>query len=104
MSGTELPELPELPVTFRPGPTRAVLLTAGVALFVVVGLIGLLLDGLGPGERISFVFTAALLSRRAVPAGPAEDRRRRGGRHRRQHRESAPSGLGGDPSGEPPLG
>ncbi|MGA5706633.1 PH domain-containing protein [Streptomyces cellulosae] len=62
MSGTELPELPELPVTFRPGRTRAVLLTAGVALFVVVGLIGLLLDGLGPGERISFVFTAALLA------------------------------------------
>ncbi|WP_228985433.1 PH domain-containing protein, partial [Streptomyces sp. DH12] len=59
MSGTQLPELP---VTFRPGRTRAVLLTAGVALFVVVSLIGLLLDGLGPGERISFVFTAALLA------------------------------------------
>ena len=59
MSGTQLPELP---VTFRPGRTRAVLLTAGVALFFVVSLIGLLLDGLGPGERISFVFTAALLA------------------------------------------
>ncbi|MGA5126365.1 PH domain-containing protein [Streptomyces pseudogriseolus] len=59
MSGTELPALP---VTFRPGRTRAVLLTAGVALFVVVSLIGLLLNGLGPGERISFVFTAALLA------------------------------------------
>ncbi|MFE1264348.1 PH domain-containing protein [Streptomyces albogriseolus] len=59
MSGTQLPELP---VTFRPGRTRAVLLTAGVALFVVVSLIGLLLGGLGPGERISFVFTAALLA------------------------------------------
>ncbi|MGA5417806.1 PH domain-containing protein [Streptomyces pseudogriseolus] len=59
MSGTELPTLP---VTFRPGRTRAVLLTAGVALFVVVSLIGLLLNGLGPGERISFVFTAALLA------------------------------------------
>ncbi|MFD5373651.1 PH domain-containing protein [Streptomyces griseoincarnatus] len=54
--------LPELPVTFRPGVTRAVLLTAGVALFVVVSVIGLLLPGLGPGERISFVFTAALLA------------------------------------------
>ncbi|MBT3163383.1 PH domain-containing protein [Streptomyces sp. Vc74B-19] len=54
--------LPELPVTFRPGVTRAVLLTAGVALFVVVSLIGLLLSGLGPGERTSFVFTAALLA------------------------------------------
>ncbi|MGQ5227447.1 PH domain-containing protein [Streptomyces sp. MN3] len=54
--------MPELPVTFRPGVTRAVLLTAGVALFVVVSLIGLLLSGLGPGERISFVFTAALLA------------------------------------------
>ncbi|WP_395759603.1 PH domain-containing protein [Streptomyces althioticus] len=59
MSGTELPALP---VTFRPGRTRAVLLTAGVALFVVVSLIGLLLNGLGPGERISFVLTAALLA------------------------------------------
>ncbi|MDN3267525.1 PH domain-containing protein [Streptomyces sp. MA15] len=59
MSGTELPELP---VTFRPGRTRAVLLSAGVALFVVVSLIGLLLSGLGPGERVSFVFTAALLA------------------------------------------
>ncbi|MEU0289885.1 MULTISPECIES: PH domain-containing protein [Streptomyces] len=54
--------MPELPVTFRPGVTRAVLLTAGAALFVVVSLIGLLLSGLGPGERISFVFTAALLA------------------------------------------
>ncbi|MEU1082838.1 PH domain-containing protein [Streptomyces sp. NPDC005908] len=54
--------MPELPVTFRPGVTRAVLLTAGVALLVVVSLIGLLLSGLGPGERISFVFTAALLA------------------------------------------
>ncbi|MGQ4725686.1 PH domain-containing protein [Streptomyces tunisiensis] len=54
--------LPELPVIFRPGVTRAVLLTAGVALFVLVSVIGLLLPGLGPGERISFVFTAALLA------------------------------------------
>ncbi|MER7488068.1 PH domain-containing protein [Streptomyces sp. NPDC126497] len=53
---------PALPVTFRPGRTRAVLLASGTALFVVVALIGLLLDRLGPGERLSFVFTAALLA------------------------------------------
>ncbi|MFF8033177.1 MULTISPECIES: PH domain-containing protein [unclassified Streptomyces] len=53
---------PALPVTFRPGRTRAVLVTTGVALFVVVTLIGVLLEQLGPGERLSFVFTAALLA------------------------------------------
>ncbi|MFF9205278.1 PH domain-containing protein [Streptomyces sp. NPDC014986] len=53
---------PALPVTFRPGRTRAVLVTTGVALFVVVTLIGVLLERLGPGERLSFVFTAALLA------------------------------------------
>lgn len=52
----------QLPVTFRPGRTRAVLLTAGAALFVVITLIALLLEQLSPGERISFVFTAALLA------------------------------------------
>jgi hypothetical protein len=55
-------EPPTLPVTFRPGRTRAVLLTAGVAIFVVITAIALLLERLGPGERISFVFTGALLS------------------------------------------
>ncbi|MGW9397240.1 PH domain-containing protein [Streptomyces sp. NPDC055642] len=54
--------LPALPVTFRPARTRAVLLTAGTALFAVITLIALLLEQLGPGERISFVFTAALLA------------------------------------------
>ncbi|WP_431985952.1 PH domain-containing protein [Streptomyces griseoflavus] len=54
--------LPALPVTFRPARTRAVLHAAGIALFVAVSLIGLLLKQLGPGERISFVFTAALLA------------------------------------------
>lgn len=54
-------DLPTLPVTFRPGRTRAVLLTAGVAIFVVITVVGLLLTHLSPGERLSFVFTAALL-------------------------------------------
>jgi hypothetical protein len=62
MSDATAGRRPELPVTFRPGRTRAVLLTAGTALFVVITLIALLLDQLGPGERISFVFTAALLA------------------------------------------
>ncbi|NNN34074.1 PH domain-containing protein [Streptomyces sp. S3(2020)] len=55
-------ETPTLPVTFRPGRTRAVLLTAAVALFVVITVIALLLEKLGPGERLSFIFTAALLA------------------------------------------
>ncbi len=53
--------LPTLPVTFRPGRTRAVLLTAGVAIFVVITTVALLLERLSPGERLSFVFTAALM-------------------------------------------
>jgi len=55
-------EQPTLPVTFRPGRTRAVLITAGVAIFVTITVIALLLEQLGPGERLSFVFTAALLA------------------------------------------
>ncbi|GHB78955.1 membrane protein [Streptomyces cirratus] len=55
------PEPPALPVTFRPTRTRAVLLGAGLAIFVTITAIALLLD-LHPGERISFVFTALLLS------------------------------------------
>ncbi|AWW40638.1 membrane protein [Streptomyces sp. AS58] len=54
--------LPELPVTFRPVRTRAVLLTAAAAIFVAVSAVALLLDKLGPGERLSFVLTAVLLS------------------------------------------
>ncbi|MFJ5778014.1 PH domain-containing protein [Streptomyces sp. NPDC093094] len=54
--------VPALPVTFRPARTRAVLLTAAAAIFVVVSAIALLLDRLGPGERLSFVVTAAMLS------------------------------------------
>ena len=55
-------ELPTLPVTFRPSRTRAVLLAAGVAIFVTITVIALLLEQLGPGERLSFIFTAALLA------------------------------------------
>ncbi|MFB7591805.1 PH domain-containing protein [Streptomyces sp. NPDC056169] len=53
--------LPDLPVTFRPGRTRAVLLTVGTVMFVVITAVALMLERLGPGERASFVFTAALL-------------------------------------------
>jgi hypothetical protein len=54
-------DVPALPVTFRPGRTRAVLLTAGVAIFATITAIALLLEKLGPGERLSFIFTAALI-------------------------------------------
>ncbi|WP_320778228.1 PH domain-containing protein [Streptomyces sp. CRN 30] len=54
-------DLPALPVTFRPGRTRVVLLAAGVVLFAVITAVALLLEHLGPGERLSFVLTAALL-------------------------------------------
>jgi hypothetical protein len=54
-------DLPTLPVTFRPGRTRAVLLTAGVVIFVVITTVALLLEQLSAGERLSFVFTAAVL-------------------------------------------
>ncbi len=56
------PALPALPVTFRPGRTRAVLVSAGVAIFVAITTIALLLENLSPGERLSFVFTGALLT------------------------------------------
>ncbi|MFF5568921.1 PH domain-containing protein [Streptomyces sp. NPDC012623] len=51
-----------LPVTFRPTRTRAVLLTAGAAMFVAISAVGLLLDDLHPGERLSFILTALLFS------------------------------------------
>ncbi|WP_333737861.1 PH domain-containing protein [Streptomyces sp. IBSBF 2806] len=54
-------ELPTLPVTFRPGRTRAVLLTAGVAIFVVISAVAMLLEQLGPGERLTFILTGALI-------------------------------------------
>jgi hypothetical protein len=52
--------LPALPVTFRPTRTRAVLLTTGVAVVVVLTAVALLLEGLNPGEKLSFVFTGLL--------------------------------------------
>lgn len=51
---------PALPVTFRPTRTRVVLLGVGSAAFAVITTIALVLDTLSPGERMSFVFTAAL--------------------------------------------
>ncbi|MFF8833068.1 PH domain-containing protein [Streptomyces sp. NPDC015131] len=54
------PHLPVLPVTFRPTRTRAVLLTVGAVMFVTITAVALMLETLGPGERASFVFTAAL--------------------------------------------
>ncbi|MEU2716448.1 PH domain-containing protein [Streptomyces sp. NPDC007205] len=54
-------DLPSLPVTFRPGHTRAVLLTAGVAIFLTISGVSLLLEQLGPGERATFVVTGALI-------------------------------------------
>lgn len=53
--------LPTLPVTFRPGRTRVVLLTAGVVILLVVSAVAMLLEQLGPGERLSFVLTGALI-------------------------------------------
>ncbi|MER7788614.1 PH domain-containing protein [Streptomyces sp. NPDC097640] len=67
--------LPALPVTFRPTRTRAVLLTTGTVLVVLLTAIALVLEGLNPGERLSFIFTGllffgvlALLSRPKVVA------------------------------------
>ncbi|WP_327313766.1 PH domain-containing protein [Streptomyces sp. NBC_01235] len=54
-------DLPTLPVTFRPGRTRAVLLTAGVVILLVISAVAMLLEQLGPGERLSFVLTGALI-------------------------------------------
>ncbi|MFD7787603.1 PH domain-containing protein [Streptomyces nojiriensis] len=56
------PATPTLPVTFRPTRTRVVLLGVGLAMFATITAIALLLENLSPGERISFVFTAVLLS------------------------------------------
>ncbi|MFJ2605239.1 PH domain-containing protein [Streptomyces sp. NPDC091279] len=54
-------DLPTLPVTFRPGRTRAVLLVAGLMIFAVITAVALLLEQLGPGERLTFILTGALL-------------------------------------------
>ncbi|MGW0997389.1 PH domain-containing protein [Streptomyces sp. NPDC002520] len=57
---SELPDRPALPVTFRPGHTRVILLTAGAAIFLVLSGIAVLLD-LGPGEGFGFFLTGALI-------------------------------------------
>ncbi|MDW4899529.1 PH domain-containing protein [Streptomyces californicus] len=54
------PELPTLPVTFRPTLTRVVLLSVGLAMFLVITVVALTLERLNLGERASFVFVAAL--------------------------------------------
>jgi hypothetical protein len=56
-----MPDLPTLPVTFRPTRTRAVLLTAGAAIFVVISTVAMLLEQLSPGDRLTFIFTGALV-------------------------------------------
>ncbi|MDX3538879.1 PH domain-containing protein [Streptomyces sp. MB09-01] len=56
------PEPPALPVTFRPTRTRVVLLGVGLAMFATITSIAVMLERLQPGERISFVFVAVLLS------------------------------------------
>lgn len=50
---------PALPVTFRPTRTRVVLISVGTVLFAVITVVSLMLE-IGPGERASFIFTAAL--------------------------------------------
>ncbi|WP_101256058.1 PH domain-containing protein [Streptomyces barkulensis] len=66
---------PELPVTFRPSRTRVVLLSVGVAILATLTTVAMMLEGLGAGERASFVLTGllflgvlALLSRPKVVA------------------------------------
>ncbi|WP_412078570.1 PH domain-containing protein [Streptomyces xanthophaeus] len=56
------PAPPVLPVTFRPTRTRAVLLGVGLVMFVTITSVAVLLERLNPGERVSFVFMAALLT------------------------------------------
>ncbi|TDT36879.1 PH (Pleckstrin Homology) domain-containing protein [Streptomyces sp. BK208] len=62
MPDTTPDDLPALPVTFRPGRTRAVLIVLAAVTFVTVTALGMLLRGLGPGERLSFVLTALVLA------------------------------------------
>ncbi|MFR9796651.1 PH domain-containing protein [Streptomyces sp. MS06] len=52
---------PPLPVTFRPARTRVVLLAAGVAVLLALCAVAVLLDQLGPGEKLSFALTGVLL-------------------------------------------
>ncbi|MER7760105.1 PH domain-containing protein [Streptomyces sp. NPDC097619] len=55
-------ETPALPVTFRPTRTRAVLLGVGAVMFATITTVAVMLERLTGGERISFVFIAALLT------------------------------------------
>ncbi|MFI6289634.1 PH domain-containing protein [Streptomyces sp. NPDC051018] len=59
-SAPRVPEAPALPVTFRPNRTRVVLLVVGTVMFGVITTVGLTLEQLSFGERISFVVTALL--------------------------------------------
>ncbi|MFI8852930.1 PH domain-containing protein [Streptomyces sp. NPDC053499] len=56
---TDSPAPCALPVTFRPTRTRAVLLTAGLAAFLVLTVVSLMLQ-IGGGERASFICTGVL--------------------------------------------
>lgn len=44
------PDVPALPVTFRPTLTRVVLLSVGLAMFLVITVIALMLERLNPGS------------------------------------------------------
>ncbi|MBN3929633.1 PH domain-containing protein [Streptomyces verrucosisporus] len=73
--GTDPGSGPGLPVTFRPARTRVVLLSVGVAILATLTTVAMMLEGLGAGERASFVLTGllflgvlALLSRPKVVA------------------------------------
>ncbi|MCX5395814.1 PH domain-containing protein [Streptomyces sp. NBC_00102] len=55
-------EAPALPVTFRPGLTRLVLLTIALAFFVVLTVVALTLESLGPGDRVTFIAFAVLVA------------------------------------------
>lgn len=59
---SDQPAVPALPVTFRPGRTRAVLLAGGAAIFVVITTVAMLLEPFTTGERLSFVGMAAIFS------------------------------------------
>ncbi|MEV8411111.1 PH domain-containing protein, partial [Streptomyces niveus] len=55
-----LPDPPALPVTFRPNGTRAVLLSVGALMLVVITAMSVTLEKLNAGERASFIFVALL--------------------------------------------
>ncbi|MFH8345332.1 PH domain-containing protein [Streptomyces sp. NPDC018045] len=61
MSAPASAPLPALPVTFRPGRTRAVLYGVGIAQLAVLTVIAVLLPNLGGGERVSFVCTGLVI-------------------------------------------